>query len=63
MQSEAAVTYPKVDRVDRSLEHPDLCSLDERLDYLLTTKKKKKYAKARLTEISVLLNDLIGHWL
>ena len=40
-----------------SLDHPDLLSLDERLDYLLT---KIFDAKARLTETS--LNNLIGHW-
>lgn len=39
-----------------SLNHPELSSLEERLDYLLT---KKFDVKARLTEISV--NDFIGH--
>ena len=38
-----------------SLDHPDLSSLDERLDYLFT---KIFDAKARLTEISV--DDMIG---
>ena len=38
-----------------SLDHPDLSSLNERLDKLFT---KKFNAKARLTKISV--NDMIG---
>ena len=46
-----------------SLDHPDLSSLDERLDYscIIILLTKKFDAKARLTEISV--NNLIGHWI
>ena len=54
---EIVTTHTNLNIVIFSLDHPDLLSLNEHLDYLFT---KKFDAKARLTEI--LLNNLIGHW-